>query len=145
MKLFATACRRSVSPRNSFCIVATPAASILPTTFPDTHCCDSAGNVPERYVKQLCSNRVNYYFAQINSSTILMTEIFAKEYQHSQNAVFKILDRTADATTFIPLVVESIRDSMRRSACFGSGKGIGSSSKAAHVKSDPRTVFHSIL
>ena len=106
---------------------------------------DTAGNIPERYVKQLCSNRVNYYFGQINTSTTRMTDIFSKEYEHSQNAVFKVLDRSADASTFIPLVVESIRDSMRRSAFFGSGKGIGSSSKTAHAKSDPRTVFHSIL
>ena len=101
--------------------------------------------MPERYVKQLCNNRVNYYFAQINTSTVRMTEIFAKEYEHSQNAVFKILDRTADATTFIPLVVESIRDSMRRSAFFASVKKTASSAAAGAAKPDPRTVFHSIL
>ena len=105
----------------------------------------AAGYVPERYVKQLCNNRVNYYFAQINSSTVRMTEIFAKEYEHSQNAVFKTLDRTANATTFIPLVVESIRDSMRRSAFFGSGKKTSSSTAAGTARPDPRTVFHSIL
>ena len=103
-----------------------------------------AGLVPERLVKQLCNNRVNYYFAQIDPSTVAMTDIFAKEYEHSQNAVFKFLDRTANAATFIPLVVESIRDSMRRSAFFESHKKTSSIAKGT-AKPDPRTVFHSIL
>ena len=102
-----------------------------------------AGLVPEKLVKQLCNNRVNYYFAQIDPSTVKMTNIFAKEYEHSHNAVFKILDRTANAATFIPLVVESIRDSMKRSAFFGSHRK--TSSSAGTGKPDPRTVFHSIL
>lgn len=102
-----------------------------------------AGLVPEQLVRQLCKNKVSYYFAQINGSTVRMTNIFAKEYEHSYNAVFKILDRTANATTFIPLVVESIRDSMKRSAFFGSHKKTSSSTGTA--KPDPRTVFHSIL
>ena len=103
----------------------------------------TVGLIPERYVKQLCRNRVHYSYAQINTSTVRMTEIFAKEYEHSQNAVFKILDSSANAKTFIPLVVESIRDSMKRSAFFGSGKKTGGS--AVITKPDPRTVFHSIL
>lgn len=106
-------------------------------------CAVIAGRVPERYVKQLCSNRVNYYFAQINSATQSMTDRFAKEYAHSQNAVFKVLDRTANANTFIPLVVESIRDSMKRSAFFRSD--MKASSTAGAAKPDPRTIFHSIL
>lgn len=111
-------------------------------------CCTSAygaaaGRVPEKYVKQLCNNRVNYYFAKINHTTDRMTDIFAKEYGHSQNAVLKVLDRTANANTFIPLVVESIRDSMRRSAFFGFAKK--STGSAGPAKPDPRTVFHSIL
>lgn len=72
-----------------------------------------------------------------------MTQIFAKEYELSQNAEFKVLDRTASASTILPLVVESIRDSMKRSAFFGSSKKTSSSAGAA--RPDPRTVFHSIL
>ena len=103
-----------------------------------------AGEIPERIVKQLCNNRVNYYFAQINKSTVRMTNMFAEEYKHSQNSVFKILEFTADATTFIPMVVESIRDSMKRSSFFGSGRSIGSTPRES-LKGDHRTVFHSIL
>ena len=103
-----------------------------------------AGIVPERIVKQLCNNRVNYYFAQINTSTVQMTDIFAEEYKHSQNAVFKILEYTASAATFIPMVVESIRDSMKRSSFFGSGRSSGSASHRSE-KGDHRTVFHSVL
>ncbi len=55
-----------------------------------------AGVVPERIVKQLCNNRVNYYFAQINRSTEQMTDMFAGEYKHSQNAVFKVMEYTAN-------------------------------------------------
>lgn len=95
-------------------------------------------------MKQLCNNRVNYYFAQINSSTVRMTNIFAEEYKHSQNAVFKILEYTADAATFIPMVVESIRDSMKRSSFFGSDRSIASASRNS-LKGDHRTVFHSVL
>ena len=103
-----------------------------------------AGVVPEHVVKQLCNNRVNYYFAQINTSTVQMTNIVAKEYKHSQNAVFKILEYTASAATFIPMVVESIRDSMKRSSFFGSGRSGGSASDRSD-KGDHRTVFHSVL
>ena len=103
-----------------------------------------AGLVPERYVRWPCNNRVNYYFAQINDSTVRMTDIFAKEYALSQNAQFKVLDRSANASTFLPLVVESIRDSMKRSAFFISSKKTSSFASAA--KPDPRTVFpqHSV-
>ena len=104
----------------------------------------NAGLVPEKLVKQLCSNRVNYYFAQINTTTIHMTNLFAEEYKHSQNAVFKVLDRGATASTFIPMVVDNVRDSMRRSAFFASGKTASSSGRGAG-KGDPRTIFHSVL
>ncbi len=109
-----------------------------------TPCFAHAGLVPEKLVKQLCSNRVNYYFAQINTTTIHMTNLFAQEYRHSQNAVFKVLDRGATASTFIPMVVDSVRDSMRRSAFFASGKTASSSGRGAD-KGDPRTIFHSVL
>ncbi|KAL0048959.1 hypothetical protein WJX82_003306 [Trebouxia sp. C0006] len=105
---------------------------------------DPTGLVPEKLVKQLCSNRVNYYFAQISTTTIHMTNLFAEEYTHSQNAVFKVLDRGATASTFIPMVVDSVRDSMRRSAFFASGKTASSSGRGAG-KGDPRTIFHSVL
>ena len=104
----------------------------------------NAGLVPEKLVKQLCSNRVNYYFAQISTTTIHMTNLFAEEYTHSQNAVFKVLDRGATASTFIPMVVDSVRDSMRRSAFFAAGKTASSSGRDAG-KGDPRTIFHSVL
>lgn len=95
-------------------------------------------------MQKLCSNRVNYYFAQINSTTVQMTDIFAEEYKHSQNAVFKVLDKRASASTFIPMVVASVRDSMKRSAFFISGK-TASSSKHCGGKGDPRTIFYSVL
>ncbi|KAL0018965.1 hypothetical protein WJX77_009728 [Trebouxia sp. C0004] len=104
---------------------------------------DPTGLVPEKLVKQLCSNRVNYYFAQINTTTIDMTNMFA-EYRHSQNAVFKVLDRGATASNFIPMVVDSVRDSMRRSAFFASGKTVSSSGRG-DGKGDPKTIFHSVL
>jgi len=104
----------------------------------------NAGLAPEKLVKQLCSNRVNYYFAQINTTTVHMTNLFAEEYRHSQNAVFKVLDRGATASTFIPIVVDSVRDSMKRSAFFASGKTASSSGRSAG-KGDPRTIFHSVL
>lgn len=103
-----------------------------------------AGVVPEHIVKQLCNNRVNYYFAQINRSTEQMTDMFAGEYKHSQNAVFKVLEYTANAATFIPMIVESIRDSMKRSSYFGSGRSVGSASHRTN-KGDHLTVFHSVL
>lgn len=103
-----------------------------------------AGVIPEHIVKQLCNNRVNYYFAQINTSTVQMTNMFAEEYKHSQNAIFKVLEYTASAGTFIPMIVESIRDSMKRSSFFGSDRSAGSSSHRSD-KADHRTVFHSIL
>ncbi len=102
------------------------------------------GVVPERIVKQLCNNRVNYYFAQMNRSTEQMTDMFAGEYKHSQNAVFKVMEYTADAATFIPMIVESIRDSMKRSSYFGSGRSVGSGSHRSD-KGDHLTVFHSVL
>lgn len=73
-----------------------------------------------------------------------MTNLFAEEYKHSQNAVFKVLDRGATGSTFIPMVVDSVRDSMKRSAFFISGK---TSSRSSHGtgKKDPRTIFHSVL
>lgn len=104
----------------------------------------TTGIVPERVVKQLCNNRVNYYFAQINKTTVQMTDMFAEEYKHSQNAVFKVLGYTANADTFIPMIVESIRDSMKRSSFFGSGRSAGSGSYKLD-KGDHRTVFHSVL
>lgn len=96
-------------------------------------------------MKQLCSNKVNYYFAQINSTTVHMTDLFAEEYKHSQNAVFKVLDRGATASTFIPMVVDSVRDSMKRSAFFASGSKLAASSLHGAGKGDPRTIFHSVL
>ena len=73
-----------------------------------------------------------------------MTNLFAEEYKHSQNAVFKVLDKGATAPTFIPMVVDSVRDSMKRSAFFASGK-LASSSKHDSGKGGPRTIFHSVL
>ena len=53
--------------------------------------------------------RVNYYFAQINTTTDVMTDLFAKEYAHSQNAVFKVMKHVDAASGFVPMVVASIR------------------------------------
>lgn len=73
-----------------------------------------------------------------------MMRLFSQEYKHSQNAVFRVLDRGATASTFIPMVVDSVRDSMKRSAFFASGKRPSSSGWGAG-KGDPRTIFHSVL
>ena len=55
---------------------------------------------------------MNYYFAQINTSTDVMTDVFAKEYAHSQNAVFKVMKHVDAASSFVPMVVASIRSSI---------------------------------
>ena len=94
-------------------------------------------------MKQLCNNRVNYYFAQINRSTKQMTDMFG-EYKHSQNEVFKVLEYTASPTTFMPKIVESIRDSMKRNSYFGSGRSVGSAAPTTD-KGDHLIVFHSVL
>lgn len=53
--------------------------------------------------------RVHYYFAQINTTTDVMTDLFAKQYAHRQSAVFKVMKHVDAASSFVPMVVASIR------------------------------------
>eukprot|EP00891_Asterochloris_glomerata_P008577 jgi/Astpho2/8577/Aster-x0361 len=98
---------------------------------------DPTGLVPEDLGELL--------YAQINTTTDVMTDLFAKQYAHSQNAVFKVIKHVDAASSFVPMVVASIRDSMKRSAFF-SKPSVASSSAAGSAKArGGDTMFHSIL
>ena len=71
-------------------------------------CATVCSSTPPLHLRHWCC-RVNYYFAQINTTTDVMTDVFAKEYAHSQNAVFKIKKHVDAASSFVPMVVASIR------------------------------------
>ena len=71
-------------------------------------CATVCFSLPPPHLCHWCC-RVDYYFAQINTTTYVMTDLFVKEYAHSQNAVFKVMKHVDAASSFVPMVVASIR------------------------------------
>jgi len=92
---------------------------------------DPAGLQPEDLLRELAKKRVEFYFMRIHQYTDKMTEIFKNTYEEMGKQFF-INPVSANASDFVPKVVNSIRSSMARSAAFGGvGEGGSSSSSSA--------------
>ncbi len=83
-----------------------------------------AGPDPTAAVKWLVGHAVDYLFARIpnQNSGAVITEImsarFAKCYANAQRAFFHELDMTGPISNILPLVLNSIRESVRQSNRF---------------------------
>ena len=51
-----------------------------------------AGQRIEELMQQMCSRRIDYYFAPIDGSTVKMCRIMQQAYVHSHNAEFQVSD-----------------------------------------------------
>ena len=52
--------------------------------------CLRAGLRIEELMRQMCSRRIDYYFAPIDGSTVKMCRIMQQAYVHSHNAEFQV-------------------------------------------------------
>jgi len=75
---------------------------------------DPAGLVPEQLLEQFASKKIRYYFAEINSYTTKMTNIFASHMMSiNRGDMFKVIPMSSGVESFLPQVVDSVRESMQ--------------------------------
>ncbi|EFN51874.1 hypothetical protein CHLNCDRAFT_139790 [Chlorella variabilis] len=88
------------------------------------------GLVPEDLLKVLVTNRIDYHFACIRSDTDIMQGIFKDVYAASPGAAaFEAHAYTDQTNDFLPLVVNSVTSSMRRSYRTSSSSGASMASQ----------------
>lgn len=75
-----------------------------------------SGKAPEDYVKHLAELRVDYYFVKINDITDRMTNVFSEALgEAGAKTVFELRSCDEPAVSFVPLVLETITESSKKS------------------------------
>ena len=96
----------------------------VPDTYPGGN---PDGLVPVDLLKILCMNRIDYHFAKITSETNAMVEVFKGVYAQAHGAAaFEVHEYGSSAENFIPVMLQSISTSMRRSYARSASSSISS-------------------
>lgn len=78
---------------------------------------DPSGQRPEDVLRTFCNKRIDYYFCGINTSTDIMISKFKTVYDNTDR-VFQKLMLGDGVDKFLPMVLNSVKESMRASAAF---------------------------
>ena len=79
---------------------------------------DCAGIVPERCLRELAEQGIQYNLVELTDNTHVMAGYFEREFANAAAARFTRMNLGNRPEQFFPIILASVRDSMRANRAF---------------------------